>query len=113
MSLIQNRAEQVLLSSLVILLTFLSIVTAQQSQSRPLPLDQKQTAQKVVEEPAAADASSFDKPDAKLAVYQVHRLADKILGLRSVHAKAFEIARLASVLWKHDEPHSRVLFEKA
>lgn len=53
------------------------------------------------------------QPHPKLAVYQVHRLAEKILALRSVDAKAVELARLAAVLWKHDEPHARVLFEKA
>src|SRR5262245_28074980 len=54
-----------------------------------------------------------DNQDAKLAVYQVHRLGERLLALRSVRAKAFEVARLASMLWKQDEPHARVLFEKA
>ena len=87
-SVIRKRVTQVLSGLLVILVTFPAIVKAQQTQS--------QTYQ-----------------DAKLAVYQVHRLAEKILAIRSVRAKAFEIARLAGLLWKQDEPHARVLFEKA
>lgn len=54
-----------------------------------------------------------DKQDIKLAIYQVHRVADKILALHSVRAKAFEIARLAAVLWEQDESYSRFLFERA
>src|SRR5262245_5225249 len=75
----------------------------------------KQTTPKSGNEQPPANLSSEpdDKEDAKLAVYQVHRLGDKILALRSVRPKAFEIARLASVLWKQDETHARFLFEKA
>ena len=91
---IPRRVKLVLSSFLVILLTLSSIATAQQPTA-DLPV------------------KPDDKQNAKLAVYQVHRLAEKILALRSVRAKAFEIARLASLLWKHDESHARFLFEKA
>jgi len=110
----EKMVKQVLSSSSVILLTLASIVSAQQSQV-PSSTGQKQTALKAGDEqpPANLTKDTDDKPDPKLAVYQVHRLAEKILALRSVRAKAFEIARLASVLWKQDEPHARLLFEKA
>jgi TonB family protein len=94
MALIQTTAKQVLSSLIVTLLTLSSVVKAQQ-----------QTA-KLSSEPG-------DTYDAKLAVYQVHRLAEKILALRSVDTKALETARLAAVLWKYDETHARFLFEKA
>jgi TonB family protein len=103
MLLIQEKAKQVLLSFLFILLTFSSIVSAQQTA---LKAGDKQPPPNL---PKEAD----DKQDPKLAVYQVHRLAEKILALRSARAKAFEIARLAAVLWKQDETHARFLFEKA
>jgi hypothetical protein len=105
----------VLSSLLAILLTLSSIVKEQQSQPQSSTLDQKQTALKQGnKQPRANPPSEPDeKPDAKLAVYQVHRLGEKILALRSVRAKAFEIARLASVLWRQDETHARFLFEKA
>lgn len=95
------------------MLAFSAAVSAQQPQSPTII--QKQTALTVGNKrpPANFPAESDDKQDTKLAVYQVHRLADKILALRSVRAKAFELARLASVLWKQDESHARVLFEKA
>ena len=84
-------------SSLSLVTCFLlatsSIARAQQTQSKTTEPD--------------------DKQDEKLAIYQVHRLGDKILALRSVRAKAFELARLATVLWKEDETHARSLFEKA
>jgi TonB family protein len=106
---------QVLSILLGILLTLSTIVRAQQPNSQTSPTDQKHTALKRGDkEPRATLPSESDeKPDAKLAVYQVHRLGDKILALRSVRAKAFETARLAAVLWKHDETHARFLFEKA
>lgn len=85
--LIQKKTEQALSCLIVALLTLSSVVRASSEPN--------------------------DKYDAKLAVYQVHRLAEKILALRSVRTKAVEVARLASVLWKHDEAHARVLFEKA
>jgi len=96
-------------------LTLSSIVRAQQAQSQTSTIDQKQATPKSGEEqpPAKLPTEPDDKQDAKLAVYQVHRLAEKILALRSVRAKAFEIARLAAVLWKQDETHARFLFEKA
>jgi len=100
-----KRLKQLLSSLLVIILTLSSIVNAQQSQ--------KQTAQKLGDEQPPANLSSDDKPDTKLAVYQVHRIAEKLLSLRSVRVKAFELARLAAVLWKQDEAHARFLFEKA
>src|SRR5688500_17302385 len=90
---IPRRLKLVLSRFLVMLLTLSSIATAQQPTA-DLPV------------------KPDDKQNAKLAVYQVHRLAEKILALRSVRAKAFEIARLASLLWKHDESHARFLFEK-
>ena len=87
---ILKRVKVGLSGSLVILVTLSPVLSAQQSPTKP-----------------------DDKPDAKLAVYQVHRLAEKILAIRNVRVKAFEIARLAAVLWKQDEPHARSLFEKA
>ena len=114
MFLFEKRVKQVLSSLAVILLTLASIVSAQQSQV-PSSTGQKQTALKAGDEqpPVNLPKEADDKPDPKLAVYQVHRLGEKILALRSVRAKAFEIARLASILWKQDEPHARLLFEKA
>ena len=109
----QKCIERLLSSLLVILLTLSSIVQAQQNPSQASTIDQKQTAQKLRDELPPANLPSDDKPDAKLAVYQVHRIGDKLLALHSVRAKAFEIARLAAVLWKQDETHARFLFEKA
>ena len=91
---IPNSVKLLLSTLLVPLLTVSSIVSGQRLN-------------------ANSPAKTDDKPDPKLAVYQVHRLGEKILALRSVRAKSFELARLASVLWKQDEPHARVLFEKA
>lgn len=89
MLVIQKRTKQILLCLILTLLTISSVVKAQQSQSPD------------------------DKYDAKLAIYQVDRLADKILALRSVPTKAVEVARVAAVLWKYDQEQARVLFEKA
>ena len=111
----QIMAKQVLLSLFVILLAVSSIVRAQQSQSQTSSIDQKQTTRKDDDKQPSPNLlkDDGDMQDPKLAVYQVHRLAEKILALRSVRAKAVEIARLASVLWNQDEPHARVLFQKA
>ncbi|HEY5884554.1 MAG TPA: hypothetical protein VIT88_07685, partial [Pyrinomonadaceae bacterium] len=103
---------------MVLLITFASIVSAQQSQQSRLQtstIDQKQTPQKLGDEQQASNLPKEpdDKHNANLAVHQVHRLGEKILALRSVRAKAYEIARLAAVLWKQDETHARFLFEKA
>ena len=113
MYVIPKRVRWLLSSLLAILLALSSLVKAQQPQSQTSRIDQKQTAQRLSDGQPSADLSSDDKPDAKLAVYQVHRIAEKLLGIRSVRAKAFEIARLAAVLWKHDETHARFLFEKS
>ena len=114
MFVIQQKIKPVLSGSLVILLTLSSVVRAQQSQSPTLTIDRKQTSLKPGDEqPPILPTEPHDKQDVKLAVYQVHRLAEKILALRSVRAKAFEIARLAEVLWTQDEPQARLLFEKA
>ena len=111
---VPNRLELRLSSVLVILLALSSIVAAQQSPQSS-PINQKQTDPKRGgQQPSTGlPGEADDTQDAKLAVYQVHRLGEKILALRSVRAKAFEIARLAAVLWKHDETHARFLFEKA
>ena len=112
---IQKWFTQLLSSLLVVLLAVVSLVRAQEYRSQALPADQKQIASKAGDkEPRPALTNEVgSEEDAKLAVYQVHRLAEKILDLRSVRAKAVELARLASALWKHDEPHARSLFEKA
>ena len=86
MFVIRKRAKQILSCLILTLLSLSSIATAQQS-TQP--------------------------EDGKLALYQVYRLAEKILALRSVPTKAVEVARLASVLWNYDEAHARFLFEKA
>ena len=113
MFVVPKKLSRLLSSLLVILVTLTSSVNAQ-SQPQTSPIDQKQTAHKLGDEQTSANLpSSDDRPDAKLAIYQVHRLGEKLLALRSVRAKAFEIARLASLLWKQDEPHARFLFEKA
>lgn len=115
MIIIRKRVKLALSSFLVILLTLWSLVKAQQSEPPTSRSDQKQTALKVDDKhlPVNPSGETDDRQDAKLAVYQVHRIADKILNLRSVRAKAFEIARLAAALWKQDEPYARLLFEKA
>lgn len=115
MTVIRDRVKATLSSTLVILVALTPVLRAHQSRPKTSPIDQKQTALKAGNERTAADLSGEpdDKQDLKLAVYQVHRLGEKILALRSVRAKAYEIARLASVLWKQDEPHARVLFDKA
>ena len=109
----QKKVNQLLSSLLVILVTLPSILNAQESQSQTLKIDQKQAAQKLEDRQPPADVTSNDNTDEKLAVYQVHRLGEKLLALRSVRAKAFGVARLAGVLWKQDETHARFLFEKA
>lgn len=106
MFVIKKRVKQLLSSLMVILVALSSIVRAQESQSQTLTIDQKQTAQKLGDGQPPASFSTNDKSDAKLAVYQVHRLGEKLLALRSVRAKAFEVARLAAVLWKQDETHA-------
>ena len=113
MFVLQKRVKQLLSSLVVIIITLSSIVKAQESQSRTLTIDQKQPAQKADRQPPANSSSNDKSDDPKLAVYQVHRLGEKLLALRNVRAKAFEVARLAAVLWKQDETHARFLFEKA
>ena len=115
MFVIPNRVKLGPSCLLVMCLALSSIVSAQQSQSQTWPVDQKQRALKTGDKqpPPNLPKEPDDADDAKLAVYQVHRLGEKILALRSVRAKAFELAQLASALWKHDEPHARSLFEKA
>jgi TonB family protein len=112
---IQTGVKSLVSGLLVILLTLSPVVRAQQPSSQTSTVDRKQTARKLVDEQPRVDLPTEPDPshDAKLAIYQVHRIADKILALRSVRAKAFEVARLASVLWKQDEPQARSLFEKA
>ena len=95
--------EKLVFSSLLVLLFTLSFVNAQQTARR---LGDSQP-------PANLTSEPDDRQNAKLAVYQVHRLAEKILALQNVRVKALEVARLAAVLWKSDEPHARFLFEKA
>ncbi len=51
--------------------------------------------------------------DPTARIYSVQRLVEKILALKDVRAKAIGAARLANVLWEHDEPYARLLFEKA
>jgi TonB family protein len=95
--------EKPVFSSLLVLLFTLSFVNAQQTARRlgdPQP-------------PANLTSEPDDRQNAKLAVYQVHRLAEKILALNDVRVKALEVARLAAVLWENDETHARFLFEKA
>jgi len=113
MCLIPNSVEQLLSSLLVVLLALSSLVQAQQIQSQTSTVDQKQTARQVRDVKAPTNLPSDDKPDAKLAVYQVHRIGEKLLALSNVRAKAFGIARLAAVSWKQDETYSRFLFEKS
>ena len=91
---VQKIIKQAVSSLLITLLALSSIAKAQQpTPNSPTELDEDQ--------------------NAKLAIYQVHRLGDKILALRNTRVKAFEVARLASALWKYDELHARSLFEKA
>lgn len=68
-----------------------AVVRAQHSQSPAIVPKQKALPVKK-RPPAKFPAESDDNQDTKLAIYQVHRLADKILALRSVRAKAFELA---------------------
>jgi TonB family protein len=96
MFVMQKRAKQILSCLILTLLTLPSIANAQQSQG-----------------PTPPGNLSTQPEDGKLALYQVYRLAEKILALRSVPTKAVEVARLASVLWTYDEAHARFLFEKA
>jgi TonB family protein len=100
----RKRAKQVLSSLLLTLLALSSIVKAQQQIALKPGAEHP---------PPTLSNEPDSKPDAKLAVYQVHRLADKILELRSVPIKAVEVGRLASVLWNYDEAHARFLFAKA
>ena len=112
---LQKRVKRILSTLLVILFTLSPIVKAQQTPP-PTSTNVKQESTPKSggkQQPGNLPGEPDDKHDTKLAVYQVHRLGDKILALRSVRAKAFETARLASVLWKHDETHARFLFEKA
>ena len=115
MLVITERLSTVVSRLLIILLSLSSTLIAQQPQSQTPTIHQDQQVLKLSDKQPLANSprESDDKHDAKLAVYQVHRLADKILALRSVRAKAFEIARLAAVLWQQDETHARSLFEKA
>ena len=104
-----------LVSSLAILVAFSTIVRAQQSQAQTLTPARKQTSLNSTDKqlsPTEANEPD-DSEDFKLSLHQVQRVAEKILELRSVRTRAFEIARLADVLWKRDEPYARLLFEKA
>jgi TonB family protein len=94
--------EKLVCSSLLVLLFTSYVVNAQQTARR---LD--------AQPPGNLTSEPDDKQNTKLAVYQVHRLAEKILSLNDVRVKALEVARLAAVLWKNDEAHARSLFEKA
>ncbi len=112
---IQPRVKPLFCGLVVIVVTLSPIVRAQQPQSQPSTVDQKRTAAKLFDEqpPTNSLTEPVSSRDAKLAVYQVHRIAEKILALNSVRAKALEMARLAGMLWKQDEPYARSLFEKA
>ena len=88
---IPGRLKLLLSSLLVILLTLSPIVKAQLSPQTSQS-NQKQTALKRggdEQPPTALSSEADDTQDAKLAVYQVHRLAEKILALRNVPAKAY------------------------
>ena len=112
---VPQRVKSLLSGLVVVFVTLSSIARAQQPQSQPSTADQKRTASKRFE--AQPPTNSLAEPDsshdAKLLVYQVHRIAEKILALNSVRAKAFEMARLAGLLWEQDEPYARSLFERA
>lgn len=112
---VTQKRFQPILSSLLAVLMLTSIGRAQQSQSQVVKSDQKQATLSLPGEGLSANSrmQPDDNQDVKLAIYQVHRVAEKILALNSVPAKAFEIARLAAVLWKQDESYARFLFDKA
>lgn len=114
MFVIQTSVKQ-RFSSLLVIPVFLSSLVGAQSQLPTSPADQKQATLKAGDKrpPTSLPTEHDDEQDSKLAVYQVHRLAEKILALRSVRARAIETARLAGLLWKHDETHARSLFQKA
>lgn len=112
MFVIQKSAKQILSCLILTLLSLSSIAKAQQSQLPTPPLDQRQVAVRPGEGEPPGNLSTQPE-DAKLALYQVYRLAEKILALRSAPTKAVEVARLAALLWKHDETQARFLFEKA
>lgn len=58
-------------------------------------------------------ASQPDDQRRQFVLYRVHGLAEKMLALQDVRAKTIGVARLADLLWQHDEPHARQLLEKA
>lgn len=54
-----------------------------------------------------------DEQQRQLVLYRVRSLVEKTMTLQDVRAKTTGIARLADLLWQHDEQYARQLFEKA
>lgn len=95
-------------SILLLLLFSLSMASpawAQMEKGSYLSSRRIETTEVLSSETATEDSSS--------TLYLAHSLADKILSLRDVKARSIGAARIADVLWTHDEQYARVLFEKA
>lgn len=61
----------------------------------------------------AGQSSQADEQRQQFVLSRVDGLAEKMLALRDVRAKTIGSARLADLLWQHDQPFARQLFEKA
>lgn len=58
-------------------------------------------------------ASLSDDQQQQFVLYRVHGLVEKMFALQDIKAKTIGVAKLADLLWQHDEPYARQLFEKA
>jgi hypothetical protein len=73
-----------------------------------------QTDPKTPSTPATQPAAS--EPVKKEPVFDPfvpRQVAEKLLAIDNVQTRSMGLARLASLIWKHDEEYARVLFEKA
>jgi hypothetical protein len=66
--------------------------------------------QRQAKRPAAPEVI---KKDSEFDPFVPRHAAEKLLALDSVQMKSMGLARLASLIWKHDEEYARALFEKA
>ena len=60
--------------------------------------------------PPVADAV---KKDREFDPFVARHAAEKLFAIDNVQTKSIGLARLASLIWKHDEEYARTLFEKA
>ncbi|HEX3184524.1 MAG TPA: hypothetical protein VHQ94_06995 [Pyrinomonadaceae bacterium] len=89
-----------LLCALIVLVSSQAVVCQTDTKTPPVPTKPTAAAEVVKKEPA------FDP-------FVTRQVAEKLLSIDNVQTKSIGLARLASLIWKHDEEYARALFEKA